>query len=239
MSSAEERQQPITDWNSIINKDVKTADYQNAGKVFSVPENEDVVILSYEGSSADYHYKIPRSYVQGFDGPFLLLSITRTEMANYEIRDIETYAAQLRSIKKEEEGKKMVFPVVEEKLNISKKVLTDEVIITKEPITETKTVDVSVMSEVLVIEKRPPTDEVDSSSNITTATKTLPEKTKQSSSTTNTEIRIPLTVEQAEIKKEPYVIEEILIRKEPITETKTIRSTLTTESLHVVDNTKS
>src|SRR5918912_2159825 len=166
MSSAEERQQPITDWNSIINKDVKTADYQNAGKVIGVPEDEDVVILSYEGSSAEYHYKIPRSYVQGFDGQFLLLSITRTEMANYEIRDIETYAAQLRSIKKEEEGKKMVFPVVEEKLNISKRVLTDEVIITKEPITETKTVDVSVMSEVLVIEKRPPTDdEMDSSSN--------------------------------------------------------------------------
>ena len=232
MSSAEERQQPVTDWNSVINKDVKTADYQNAGKLIAVPENEDDIIISYEGASADYHYKMPRSYVQGFDGPFLLLSITRTEMAEHEIRNIGSYAAQLRSIKKEEEGKKMVFPVVEEKLNILKKVLTDEVIITKEPITETKTVDVSIISEVLVIEKRPPT-----AADLASSTTTITEEAAQST-TKKMEIRIPLIVEQAEIKKEPYVIEEIVIRKEPVTETKTVSSTVTTESLHLVDNTK-
>src|SRR5215204_5720158 len=164
MTSSTDQQQPppsssITDWNSIIGKNVKTVDYQDAGKVIGAVDNEEKIIISYEGSHSSYNYRVPKNRVQGLDGPDLLLSIARAELAEYEISDIQNYAAQLRSIKTEKKGgeeKEITVPVIEEKLNVSKKVLTDEVTIIKEPVTETKAIEVSLMHEEIVIEKRPP-----------------------------------------------------------------------------------
>jgi hypothetical protein len=147
------------DWESIIGKNVKTIDYQDAGKVLMNLENEDAIIISSEGPHSSYNYKVPKNRIQGFEGPDLMLSITRTELVNYEIDDIKDYAVQLRSIKTEQkgEGKEIIVPVIEEKLNVSKKVITDEVTIIKEPVTETKIIEVSVMHESIVLEKRPTT----------------------------------------------------------------------------------
>jgi uncharacterized protein (TIGR02271 family) len=211
MSSSADQQPPITDWGSVIGKNVKTVDYQHAGKVVTSIENEDSIIISSEGAHSSYNYRVPKSCVQGFDGPDLLLSIARTELADYEINDIENYAAQLRSIKTEKGGEEMIVPVIEEKLNVSKKVITDEATIIKEPVTETKTIEVSVMHEEIVIENRPPAVEGN-----TTILQNPPPKS------TETEIRVPLILEEVKIKKEPYVKEEIVIRKKPITETKTV-----------------
>jgi hypothetical protein len=144
----------------IIGKNVKTVDYQDIGKVIGVVENEDAIIISSEGAHSTYNYRVPKNRVQGFDGPDLLLSIARTELADYEINDIEDYAAQLKSIKieqKEGREQEIIVPVVEEKLHVSKKVITDEVTIIKEPVIETKIIEVPLMHEEIVIEKRPPT----------------------------------------------------------------------------------
>src|SRR5215218_8565359 len=113
MTSSTDQQQPpsssssITDWNSIIGKNVKTVDYQDAGKVIGAVDNEEKIIISYEGSHSSYNYRVPKNRVQGLDGPDLLLSIVRAELAEYEISDIQNYAAQLRSIKTEKKRKKV------------------------------------------------------------------------------------------------------------------------------------
>ncbi|MDQ3847679.1 MAG: DUF2382 domain-containing protein, partial [Thermoproteota archaeon] len=167
------------DWESIIGKNVKTIDYQDAGKVLMNLENEDAIIISSEGPHSSYNYKVPKNCIQGFEGPDLMLSITRNELADHEIDDIKDYAAQLRSIKTEQkgEGKEIIVPVVEEKLNVSKKVITDEVTIIKEPVTETKIIEVSVMHESIVLEKRPTTavtEEGEDDSNTSTFEKPPP-----------------------------------------------------------------
>jgi uncharacterized protein (TIGR02271 family) len=236
MSSSADQQQPspsssiITDWDSVKGKNVKTVDYQHAGKVIAAVDNEEAIIISSEGPHTSYNYRVPKGCVQGLDGPDLLLSIARAELADYEISDIENYAAQLRSIKTEKkdgEEEEITVPVIEEKLNVSKKVLTDEVIIIKEPVTETKTIEVSLMHEELVIEKRPPaTAEEDN----TTTLENPPSKT------TRTEIRIPLIHENAKIKKEPRVKEEIVIRKKPRTETKTVSDFVIREKVDTSNN---
>jgi len=236
MSSSADQQQPspsssiITDWDSVKGKNVKTVDYQHAGKVIAAVDKEEAIIISSEGPHTSYNYRVPKGCVQGLDGPDLLLSIARAELADYEISDIENYAAQLRTIKTEKkdgEGEEMIVPVIEEKLNVSKKVLTDEVIIIKEPVTETKTIEVSLMHEELVIEKRPPaTAEEDN----TTTLENPPSKT------TRTEIRIPLIHENAKIKKEPRVKEEIVIRKKPRTETKTVSDFVIREKVDTSNN---
>jgi uncharacterized protein (TIGR02271 family) len=230
MSSSADQQQPppssssITDWNSIIGKNVKTVDYQDAGKVIGAVDNKETIIISYEDSHSSYNYRVPKNRVQGLDGPDLLLSIARAELAEYEISDIKNYAAQLRSIKTEKkeggEEEERVVPVIEEKLNVSKKVITDEATIIKEPVTETKTIEVSVMHEEIDIEKRPTAE-----GNTTVLENPPPPRN------TRTQIRIPLIHEEVKIKKEPYVKEEIVIRKKPRTETKTVSEFVISEKV--------
>jgi uncharacterized protein (TIGR02271 family) len=231
-SSADQQPPPITDWGSIIGKNVKTVDYQHAGKVIGAVDNEETIIISYEGPHSTYNYRVPKNRVQGFTGPDLLLSIARAELAEYEISDIHNYAAQLRSIKTEKkeggEEEETIVPIIEEKLNVSKKIITDEATIIKEPVTETKTIEVSVMHEEIDIEKRPPASAA--AEDNTMVLENPPPKN------TRTEIRVPLIREEVKIKKEPYVKEEILIRKKPITETKTVSEFVTKEKVDTSNN---
>jgi uncharacterized protein (TIGR02271 family) len=234
MSSSADQQQPppsssfITDWGSIVGKNVKTVDYQDAGKVIGAVENEEAIIISYEGPHTSYNYRVPKNRVQGFDGPDLLLSIARAELADYEISDIQSYAAHLGSIKTEQKGgeEEITVPVIEEKLNVSKKIMTDEATIIKEPVTETKTIEVSVMHEEIVIEKRSATAAEDNASTLE----------NPPSKTTRTLIRVPLIHEVVKIKKEPYVRQEIVIRKKPRTETKTISDFVISEEVDTSSN---
>ena len=230
MTSSTDQQEPppppssILDLDRIIGKNVKTVDYQDVGKIVTILENEEeaVIIISSEGPHSTYNYRVPKSRIQGFDGPDLMLSIARTELADYEINDIKDYAAQLNSIKTEKKGeeKEIVVPVIEEKLNVSKKIITDEATIIKEPVTETKTIEVSLMHEEIVIEKRAAAEQGD-----TTVLENLPTRN------TRTVIRVPLIHEEVKIKKEPYVKEEIVIGKKPRTETKTISEFVTKEKI--------
>jgi uncharacterized protein (TIGR02271 family) len=221
-SSADQQPLPITDWSSIMGKNVKTVDYQHAGKVIAAVDNEEAIIISSEGPHSSYNYRVLKERVQGLDGPDLLLSIARAELADYEINDIQTYSAQLRSIKTEKGGEEeRIVPIIEEKLNVSKKVITDEATIIKEPVTETKTVEVSLMHEELIIEKRPATTE---EANASTLENPPPKNTR-------TEIHIPLIHEKAKIKKEPYVKQEIVIGKKPRTETKTVSDFVISEKV--------
>jgi uncharacterized protein (TIGR02271 family) len=234
MTSSGDQQQPpsqpssITDWDSIRGKNVKTVDFQDAGKVIAAVENEDVIIISSEGPHSNYNYRVPKRFIQGFDSPDLMLSIDIAELAKYEINDIANYAAQLRSIKTEKKGEEeeVVVPVIEEKLNVSKKIITDEATIIKEPVTETKTIDVSLMHEEIVIEKRP----------AATAGGDTERFEDPPPRNIRTVIRIPLIHEEARIKKEPYVKEEIVIRKKPRTETKTVSESVISEKVDTDNN---
>jgi len=230
-SSSELKKQPQTptiEWDRIVGKSVKTVDYQNVGKVVTAFENEDEIIISSKGANGNYNYRVPKAHIQSFDGLTLMLSIARTEIPDYEINDIQEHAAQLRSIKTEKkgEGEEIVVPVVEEKLNVSKKIITDEAIIIKEPMMEIKIIEVPLMHEELVIEKRPHSTTEGSSS-----TSEDPPPTG-----TRTEIRIPLISEEAKIRKEPYVKQEILIGKKPITEIKAVNVSVSSEKVKTNNN---
>jgi uncharacterized protein (TIGR02271 family) len=236
MSSSADQQQPPPSSSSILNLDriigkkVKTVDYHDAGKVTGAVDNEDTIIISYEGPHTSHNYRVPKNRVQGFDGPDLLLSIDRAELADYEISDIQDYAAQLRSIKTEKkggEGEEITVPVIEEKLNISKKVITEEATIIKEPVTETKTLQISLMHEEIVLEKR---TAAASEEGDTTAAEYPPP------TNTRTVIRVPLIHEVVKVKKEPYVKEEIIIKKKPRTETKTVSEFVTKEKVNTSSN---
>jgi uncharacterized protein (TIGR02271 family) len=126
--------------------------------------------------------------------------------------------------------KEEVIPLMAEQLDVNKTELVDEAVITKEPIKETKTEQISIMHEELVIEQRPITDNSQSlPSNSDSSTEHENEEFKPVE--TNTQIKIPLKREEIEIKKQPYIIEELVIKKKAVTKTETVSDEIITEKV--------
>ena len=112
-----------------------------------------------------------------------------------------------------------------ERLVASKRETTgEEIIIIKEPTTETQTIHVQVAHQEATIERRPVNDASGE------------EKTGEGPVQSNTEIKIPLMKEEIEISKQPYVKEEIVIRKKPVIETRTVTEEVKSEKVKVRRN---
>ena len=143
--------------------------------------------------------------------------------------ETETATDKISQTKKEDE---IIIPLMSEELEVTKTELVDEAIITKEPFKETKTEHIPIMHEELVIERRPVIDNsssVDYNNNYKTLSGNENEKLKLEK--TNTIIKIPLKREEIEVTKKPYVIEELVVKKKPVTKTQTLTEEITTEKV--------
>jgi len=213
----------VVNWDRIIHKNVRTLDNQGIGKVIAVPNDEDTIIISSQSGAEQY--KIPRSSVSGFNGAEVLLNETAYKISSsYRVDNAGVYEAKPSDIitkehTQQEEEETMV-PLIEERLNVSKKTSTTQYTVTKEPITEKKTVEVPVTHEELIVERRPPKD----SSSSTSA---------QGPVKSRTEIKVPLMREEVEVTKDPFVKEEVIVKKKPVTETRTVSDTVTKERINI------
>ena len=210
----------VVNWDRIIHKNVRTLDNQDMGKVIAVPNDEDTIIISSQ--SGGEQYKIPRSFVSGFNGAEVLLNVTAYKImsSSYKVDNASVYEAKPSDIITDErqQEEETTIPLIEERLNVSKKTSTTQYTITKEPITEEKTIEVPVTHEELFVEKRPPKDSSSSAQG--------PVKSK-------TEIKVPIMREEVEITKERFVKEEVVVKKKPVTETRTVSDTVTSEKVDV------
>jgi uncharacterized protein (TIGR02271 family) len=89
-----------------------------------------------------------------------------------------------------------------------------EATIAKEPVRETKQMDVSLTHEELALERKPVTE---------------PRPTDEKPVETRTEIKIPLKREEIESTKQSYGKEEVIAKKKPVTETETGTEEVTSE----------
>ena len=210
----------VVNWDRIIHKNVRTLDNQDMGKVIAVPNDEDTIIISSQ--SGGEQYKIPRSFVSGFNGAEVLLNVTAYKImsSSYKVDNASVYEAKPSDIITEErqQEEETTIPLIEERLNVSKKTSTTQYTITKEPVTEEKTIEVPVTHEELFVEKRPPKDSSSSAQG--------PVKSK-------TEIKVPIMREEVEITKERFVKEEVVVKKKPVTETRTVSDTVTSERINM------
>ena len=210
----------VVNWDRIIHKNVRTLDNQDMGKVIAVPNDEDTIIISSQ--SGGEQYKIPMSFVSGFNGAEVLLNVTAYKImsSSYKVDNASVYEAKPSDIITEErqQEEETTIPLIEERLNVSKKTSTTQYTITKEPVTEEKTIEVPVTHEELFVEKRPPKDSSSSAQG--------PVKSK-------TEIKVPIMREEVEITKERFVKEEVVVKKKPVTETRTVSDTVTSEKIDV------
>ena len=212
----------VVNWDRIIHKNVRTLDNQAMGKIIAVPSDEDTITISSQ--SGGEQYKIPKSSVSGFNGAEVLLNETAyTVSSSYRINDAGVYEAKPSSVITKEHShqqeEETTVPVIEEQLNVSKKTSTTQYTITKEPVTQKKTIVVQVTHEELVVEKKPPKDPSASSA--------------QGPVKSRTEIKVPLMREEVEVTTEPFVKEEVIVKKKPVTETRTVNDTLTKERINM------
>jgi stress response protein YsnF len=147
-------------------------------------------------------------------------------------------------------------PVIGENLEIAKKIVEDKVEIIKDPIRETKTVEIELIYEKVSIERipfdnkredakdTPDTSSVDSKPGIE---KPVSKDTPDTSSvdykpaiekqvTSRTQISIPVKREVPVVIKNPYIREEVVIKKKPVKETKTITTDITNEKVSYGEN---
>jgi uncharacterized protein (TIGR02271 family) len=218
---------PVINWDRIIHKNVRTVDNQAMGKVIAIPDNEESVIISSQ--SANDIYRVPRSMVAGFNGAEVQLGVTSDSMASFHVNDAGAYEAQPSDVITEgrrgigETGSsEKTIPVVEERMNVSKRKTTVEATIAKTPEKQQRSVEVSVTKERLVVERR----------------KASAPSTTEKPVESEQEIRVPLKTEKVEVTKEPYVKEEVVVKKKPVTETKKITDTVQREKVDVKDRTK-
>ena len=120
---------------------------------------------------------------QAFDGNQLVLKVTEKEAK-------DLYIKQESPLVDDQEDSDTTVSLVEERLEPRTKQIMEEATIVKEPIKETKHMDVSLTHEELVLERRPLSE---------------PQMTDEEPVDSRTEIKIPLKREEIETTKQSYV----------------------------------
>ena len=204
------------DWDDVIKKEARGINDEDLGEVHEVG---DTYVMVQKGLINKEKYYVPQNEVESYDGNILRFKLSEEEIKSKYLGDSPPLT---RNTEKddEEESESTRVSLVEERLNISKRDVTyKEATLIKEPVTETKTVEVPITHEELVVERRP-------ASKSTTSTSDLKPPV-----TSKEEIKIPLKKEEVEVKKEPYVKEEVVLKKRRVTETKTITEEVKSERL--------
>ena len=218
-------------WKETIKKEARGIDDADFGEIQSVdPE----YVKTQKGIIDKEFFSFPVNLVQDYDGNRVLFKVTEEEARNsymlsqnvddrddfsdseIETETITTNDYDSLSNTKEKEEEEEVIPLMSEKLDVNKKELEDETVITKKPVKETKTVEVQLIrEEIESIERRPPSGVSEAQNPIES-----PEG-----------IKIPLKREEPEVTKKPYVKEEVVVKKKVVTDKKEITDDITSEEL--------
>jgi uncharacterized protein (TIGR02271 family) len=216
-------------WKETIKKEARGIDDADFGEIQSVdPE----YVITQKGLIDKEFFSFPVNLVQDYDGNRVLFKVTEEEarnsyMQSQKVDDLDNFSGSevetetttttndydsLNNPKEKEE----VIPLMSEKIDVVKKELVDETVITKKPVKETKTVEVQLIrEEIESIERRPPTGVTEAQNPVES-----PE-----------EIKIPLKREEPEVTKKPYVKEEVVVKKKTVTDKKEITEDISSEEL--------
>ena len=229
----------VTDWNDVIKKEARGLNDADLGEVQEVNET---IVVTEKGSINKEKFYLPKSITHGYNGRTLLFDITEEEAkGKFMTEPTTTTTEAATSPSSTEEGAKLStvdtenteksIPIIEERLEISKKESIEEAKVIKEPSKETRTVEVELVHEELIIERK--AVQLDKASTTTTTTTTTTTSSSEEIMQSKTEINIPLMREDVVVSKKPYVKEEIVIKKKPVTETKTVTEQVTSEKVSV------
>jgi uncharacterized protein (TIGR02271 family) len=193
-------------WDEVIKKEARGIDDYDLGEVQQVTSEH---VITQKGIVNTKWFQIPKRLAQEFDGNKLVLKVGEEEAKMM-------YAKDESPLEEDQEGSETTVPLVEERLEPRKTEIIEEATLVKEPLKETKQMDVELTHEELALER-----------------KTLSEarKTDEKPVESRTEIKVPLKREEVESTKQSYVKEEIRVTKKPVTETQNVTEEVTSEKI--------
>jgi uncharacterized protein (TIGR02271 family) len=220
------------DWHDVIKKEARGINDADFGEVQEVTPQ---FVITQKGLIDIEIFGIPKGKAESYDGSILRFNVSEDEAytkyrgpENFEKGsqgedDLTKDKVQIPSqyIQDNQMDKSTTVPLMEERIDVSKRTEENKVTITKEPVTETKTIEIPVTHEEISIETR--------------KSQNGQSETDQKPVTSTQEIEIPVKREKVEIIKRPYVKEEVVVKKNPVTETKGFTEEITSERIDLED----
>src|SRR6476469_1667917 len=201
------------DWNDTIKKESRGVNNEDLGGY----------VLVQRGIINKEKFYIPLDQAKSYDGSVLIFGISEDDIKSKYMSDMPppqssfTKEASSRVQRSEGQEEETKVPLTDEKLNVSKQTQQSQATITKEPVKETKTVEVPLTHEEVTIETRPPSGHTQAKE---------PVSSKE-------DITIPVKKEEiSDVTKTPYVKEEVVVKKKPVTETKEVTEETTSEKVN-------
>ena len=208
------------DWNDTIKKEARGSNDEDLGEVQEVTDG---YVLVQRGMINKEKFYIPQDQAESYDGSVLRFKISEDEIKSRYMSDMPpppqsfTKEASSRIQRSEGQEQETKVPLTDEKLQVSKETKQSQATITKEPVKETKKVDVPLTHEEVTIETRPPSGDTQA----------------QEPVSSREDITIPVKKEEiGEVTKTPYVKEEVVVKKKPVTETKEVTEETTSERIN-------
>ena len=140
-------------WDEVIGKEALGENGLDFGTIKEISGD---YIVTEVGMFNKKIYHLPKTSVKHFNGVFLNFSLNESDLKIYEQKIGESVFNDSSSsgspdkIKREE----MSIPLISQDLNVTKNITEDNIKITKEPIRESKNVEIELMHENVTIERR-------------------------------------------------------------------------------------
>jgi uncharacterized protein (TIGR02271 family) len=210
------------EYEDVIKKEARGTNDDDLGEVQDIGQT---YVMTQKGTFSKEKFFLPKYLIEGYDGDVLRFRISKEEARSKFVRDTpptdQDYSRfRTSDIPKDIETR---IPVIGEKLGVSKTTSTREATITKEPVTEQQSVEVPVTHEEMTVERRPAGETISSTSG-------------QRPVESTTEVKVPLKSEEVQVTKQPYVKEEVAVKKKPVTETRSITDEVKSERVKVSED---
>ena len=212
-------------WDNIVKKEAIGLNGEDLGEVLEVGKSH---IVTQKGILNKKKYYLPKKAISSFDGTIVKVNMTHNDLDQYKENGDQLFD-DYSSFKSSDMSKELEtkIPVMAQNMEVTKKLTENKVKIIKEPVKEIKKIDIELTHEEIIIERIPSNND-----------KSLPSSSQinEDPNKSKTELIIKLKREEPVIKKYSFVKEEVVIRKKPITETKTITDVVVNERVNYDNN---
>jgi stress response protein YsnF len=239
------------DWNKVMEKEAMG---ENGLDLGTIKQIEEEYIITEMGGLTKKRYKLPKSAVKSFNGVFLNFLLNETDVSAFMLKednmnmDTDSSIQSVESGVQKEEEEETLVPLIGEDLNVTKKITEDNVKISKEPLRETKTIQITLMHEKITAEKiaigsnantyNSKSKSVTSPNNRASLGDETDYDKEPAATYSKVELLIPVKREEPVITKRSFVKEEIVVKKKPVTETKNISEEVINEEMEYVNTTE-
>lgn len=244
MSDKKEAINPTNiNFNDMVGKEALGLDGLDLGKVVEIGNT---FIVTQRGLIDKKKFHLPSSAVESFDGDLVKFKISDNDLASYEQFEKNNFEGYSKFKSSDMSGKlQTTIPLIDEKLDVSKKTIEESVKITKGPKKKTISEQINLSYDVVTLIKRPTGVDSDALKYVSSdksiqranlASNNKIDKNEDLPHGDNTEIIVELEREEPVITKRSYIKEEIIVKKEPVIETKTITEQVIHEQIKTDDS---